>query len=68
MRLLRRGHSVKGAPYPIHWSRGVDFAGAEQLARRVIWALSLPGKVAPISAARAIRDTVYCILSEEGML
>ncbi len=47
---------------------GVDFDGAQKLSRRVIWALSLPGKVAPISAAKAIRDTVYHILDEEGIL
>ncbi len=47
---------------------GVDFDGAQKLSRRVIWALSLPGKVAPISAAKAIRDTVYHILEEEGIL
>lgn len=47
---------------------GVDFAAASQLGRRVIWALSLPGKVAPVSAARAIRDTVYTILQEEALL
>lgn len=47
---------------------GVDFTAAGQLGRRAIWALSLPGKVAPVSAARAIRDTVYAILQEEGIL
>ena len=47
---------------------GVDFTAAQQLSRRAIWALSLPGKVAPVSAARAIRDTVYAILEEEEIL
>ena len=35
---------------------------------RVLHALSLPGKVAPLSAARAIFDTVDTILHEEGIL
>lgn len=47
---------------------GVDFTTAQQLGRRAVWALSLPGKVAPVSAARAIRDTVYAILQEEELL
>lgn len=46
---------------------GVDFDGAAQLGVKVIWALSLPGKVAPVTAARAIRDTIYNILSEQGV-
>lgn len=49
-------------------SAGVDFMAASQLGRRAVWALSLPGKVAPVSAARAIRDTVYAILQEEEIL
>lgn len=47
---------------------GVDFAAAQQLGRRAIWALSLPGKVAPMSSAMAIRDTIYHILQEEEIL
>lgn len=47
---------------------GVDFAAAGQLGRKAIWALSLPGKVAPVSSAMAIRDTIYNILREEGIL
>ena len=47
---------------------GIDFDAASTLGRRAIWALSLPGKVAPISAARALRDTIYTILQEEGIL
>ena len=44
---------------------GVDFQSAAELGVKVIWALSLPGKAAPVTAGRAIRDTVYHILSEE---
>lgn len=35
---------------------------------RVLHALSLPGKVAPLSAARAIHDTVCAVLQEEDVL
>ena len=30
----------------------------------VIWALSLPGKVAPVTAGGAIRSTIYNMLHE----
>ena len=46
---------------------GVDMDAATQLGRRVIWALSLPGKVAPITAGACIRDTVYNILRQAGI-
>lgn len=44
---------------------GVDFESAERLGKHAIHALSLPGKVAPISAANVIKDTIYTILQEE---
>lgn len=47
---------------------GVDFDAARQLGRHTVWALSLPGKVAPVSAAQIIRDTIYNILQEEALL
>lgn len=43
---------------------GVDRAAAAQLGVKVIWALSLPGKVAPDTSGRIIKDTVYHILQE----
>ena len=43
---------------------GVDFEGAAQLGVKVIWALSLPGKVAPVTSGKIIRDTIYHILGE----
>ena len=46
---------------------GVDYPAAERLGRRVVWALSLPGKTAPASAGAAIRDTVYHMLEERGL-
>ncbi len=42
---------------------GVDMDAAA-LGVRVIWALSLPGKVAPVTSGRYIKDTVYHIMEE----
>ena len=47
---------------------GVDLEAAKPLGRRAIRAPGLPGKVAPRSAAAAIRDSVYHILEERGEL
>ena len=43
---------------------GVDMDAAAALGVRVIWALSLPGKVAPVTSGRYIKDTVYHIMEE----
>lgn len=43
---------------------GVDRAAAAGLGVKVIWALSLPGKVAPVTSGRIIRDTIYHVLQE----
>lgn len=43
---------------------GVDFDMAKNLGVRTIWALSLPGKVAPISSGAIICDTIRNILAE----
>ncbi len=43
---------------------GVDFDVAKELGRQVIWALSLPGKVAPLTAGHIIKDTLMNILEE----
>lgn len=53
--------------YPIPTSTGVDFDAAARLGVKVVWALSLPGKVAPVSAGRAIKNTIYNILTELGV-
>ena len=42
---------------------GVDTAEAERLSQKVIWALSLPGKVAPVTSGEIIADTVGMWLS-----
>lgn len=46
---------------------GVDIAAAAALGVRAIWALSLPGKVAPVTSGRYIMDTVYHIMEELGV-
>ena len=43
---------------------GVNLKAAAQLGTKVIWALSLPGKAAPATSGRIIRDTIYHILQE----
>lgn len=43
---------------------GVDMEAAATLGVRVVWALSLPGKVAPVTSGRYIKDTVYHIMEE----
>lgn len=48
-------------------SGGVDFEGARNLGIKTIWALSLPGKVAPVTAAVFIKETVYNIIDELGV-
>lgn len=44
---------------------GVDFDAAARLGVKAIWALSLPGKTAPVSSGHYIKTTVYHILEEE---
>lgn len=46
---------------------GIDFEKAKEMGIKTIWALSLPGKVAPVTAARFIRDTVNNIIDELGV-
>lgn len=46
---------------------GVDFEKAADLGLKVIWALSLPGKVAPLTSGKIIKDTILNILEEEGV-
>lgn len=44
---------------------GVDFEKAKELGVKVIWALSLPGQVAPVTAGIIIKDTVCNMIAEE---
>ena len=41
---------------------GVDFNAAKNLGVRVIWALSLPGKIAPITSGEIIKETITDML------
>jgi len=43
---------------------GVDLKKAKELDIKTIWALSLPGKVAPETSAKFIKDTIYNIMGE----
>ena len=43
---------------------GVDMESARELGVRVIWALGLPGRVAPVTAGAAVRDAIYNIINE----
>lgn len=45
---------------------GVDFKAAEKLGINAIQALSLPGKVAPVTAGEIIKNTIYNIIEEES--
>lgn len=45
---------------------GVDWEAAQTLGRHVVWALSLPGKTAPVTAGDIIAVTVRHILEERG--
>ncbi|MBC7765298.1 MAG: dipicolinate synthase subunit DpsA [Hyphomonadaceae bacterium] len=46
---------------------GVDFEMASNLGLKTIWALSLPGKVAPETAGEIIKHTVLNIIEELGV-
>lgn len=43
---------------------GIDFEAAKELGRHVIWALSLPGRIAPVTAGIIIKDTITNMLGE----
>lgn len=47
---------------------GVDFKAAERMNIKAIHALSLPGKVAPVTAGRIICDTILNIISEQEVI
>ncbi len=44
---------------------GVDFEAAKEFGIHVEWALSLPGRVAPVTAGIIIKDTITNMLREE---
>jgi dipicolinate synthase subunit A len=44
---------------------GMDFAAASKLGIKAIWALSLPGEVAPITSGSIIKEAIYNIIAEQ---
>lgn len=46
---------------------GVDLEAAQECCRRVVWALSLPGKTAPVTAGEIIAKTILHMLEERGV-
>ena len=38
---------------------GIDFEEAKKQKRKCIWALAIPGKIAPVSSAEFIKDEIY---------
>lgn len=47
---------------------GVDFNAAKELGVNAIWALSLPGKTAPATSGKIIKNAVVNMLREDGRL
>ena len=45
---------------------GVDFEKSKELGVKTVWALALPGKVAPMTAAEIMKNTIYNIIGELG--
>lgn len=45
---------------------GIDFDHAKKLGIKTDWALSLPGKVAPLTAAEIIKKTIDNVIHERG--
>ena len=41
---------------------GIDMEAAKKKGIKAIWALALPGKVAPITTAEIIKDSIYNVL------
>lgn len=60
-------HELKNAGFVIDLASkpgGVDLDAARELGVKVIWALSLPGKVAPITSAKIICDTILNVIGD----
>lgn len=45
---------------------GIDFDSAVTLGKKVVWALGIPGKTAPITSGEFIAETVAGIIEERG--
>ncbi|MDE5771748.1 MAG: dipicolinate synthase subunit A [Ruminococcus sp.] len=47
---------------------GIDFDSASVLGKKVVWALGIPGKTAPVTSGEFIAETIIGILTERGIL
>lgn len=45
---------------------GIDFDSAATLGKKVVWALGIPGKTAPVTSGEFIAETVAGIIEERG--
>lgn len=45
---------------------GIDFESAAVLGKKVVWALGIPGKTAPVTSGEFIAETVAGIIEERG--
>ena len=57
-------HDVKKTDDLASKPGGVDFDTAGKLGLKVVWALSLPGKIAPVTSGEIIACTILNILKE----
>lgn len=48
------------------WPGGFTEAARRQLGARLVWAPSLPGQIAPLTAAAIIVDTIHSLLMDSG--
>lgn len=46
---------------------GIDWEAAQKLGKRVVWALSLPGKTAPVTAGEIIAKTILHLIEERSI-
>lgn len=46
---------------------GVDMKTAKEMNINIIWALSLPGKIAPLTSGKIIKESIINILQDEGV-
>lgn len=47
---------------------GINTEDAKKMNLKFVWALALPGKVAPLTSAEFIKETIYNVLEEEDYL
>ena len=45
---------------------GIDFEAAHDFGLKIIWALSLPGKTAPVTSGEIIAETISSMLEERN--